>query len=78
MSRSRVVTLHEDMLGFFVPMVATFGVVFMSGYLLGIFGGYEQAVQDRDTPSEPRSMVPEGEESPVTMRAEHSPPHKKS
>ncbi len=62
-----------DVLGFYVPMVATFGVAFLSGYLLGRFVGYKQAVRDRDTPSEPWPMVPEGEESPVTVSAEHSP-----
>lgn len=62
-----------EVLGFYVPMIATFGVAFLCGYLLGMYGGYQKAVRDRDTPSEPLPMRPEGEKSPVTTSAEHSP-----
>ncbi len=40
----------QDVLSFYVPVVATFAVAFASGYLLGMFRGYGQAVSDNKAP----------------------------
>lgn len=43
----------QSVIAFYLPVIVTFAVAFTSGYLIGMFRGYGQAVRDSDAPSEP-------------------------